>query len=112
VIRVPLIIAAGVAAAAAAMTPAIAGLNGNPSFSEHLPVRLPSHARAVQFSSTGPSGAGRAEPLAVRSSAVRAAEPGDDSPRSRSHAASESRETEPGDDRGRNGGGSRGGHDG
>lgn len=45
-IRLPLIVAA-VAGAAAAVVPAILGLNGNPSFSEQLPVRPPAHVKSI-----------------------------------------------------------------
>lgn len=45
-----LIIAVVTAAAACAIAiPAVAGLSGNPSFSERILVRLPSSAHVVQF---------------------------------------------------------------
>lgn len=51
VIRLPLLLGAGLAAAAAAVTPAIIGMTNNASFSEQLPVRLPAHASVAKFDS-------------------------------------------------------------
>lgn len=64
--RLPLFLAAGVAAAAAA-TPAIIGLAGNPSFSEQLPVRVPAHASVASFhDSPGSTGSAAAFERASR----------------------------------------------
>lgn len=48
-IRLPLIIAGGAAAAAVAVIPAAVGLTGNPSFSQQVPVRIPAHAKIASF---------------------------------------------------------------
>ena len=70
-IRLPLLLAGGVAAAAAAVTPAIVGLANNSSFSEQLPVRVPAHASVAKFQPMARS--------AVRSrSTAREREPSDD----------------------------------
>ena len=50
-VRLPLLLTAAAAAVAAAVTPAIAGLTGNPSFSEQLPVSVPSRATSPSFPS-------------------------------------------------------------
>jgi hypothetical protein len=47
--RLPLLLTAAAAAVAAALTPAIAGLTGNPSFSERLPVNVPARADEPSF---------------------------------------------------------------
>lgn len=99
--RLPLIISAGAVAAAAAVTPAVIGLTGNPSFSQQVPVRVPAHASVVTFPTTTRSpdarerhdhrgGAGRrhrddtnqpqGEPVGTPSTSARVhePEPGDD----------------------------------
>lgn len=96
-IRLPLIIAAGAVATAAAVIPAVAGLTGNPSFTQHVPVRVPAHASIATFP-TGDVGGPLASP---RRSASRV---GDD--------GSPGREPEAGDDRGQERAGARGRDDG
>lgn len=116
-----LIIAVVTAAAACGIAiPAVAGLSGNPSFSERIPVRLPSSAHVVQFDTAGSvvrEADDRRSPSTVPTTAVathgrhREAEPGDDHGGARTAST-----TEQGDDHGgnSNGGssshGSAGGH--
>ena len=50
--RIALVIASAAAACAAAV-PAVLGLSGNPSFSQHIPVPVPSKAHLVQFDDSG-----------------------------------------------------------
>ena len=88
---------AGAAAACAAAVPAVLGLSGNPSFSQHIAVPVPSKAHLVQFDDSGQA-VGDVTPSTSdlryedRSSG-REREPGDD----RGGRASS---TEPGDDHG------------
>jgi hypothetical protein len=107
--RLLLIAVSFLAAAAAAVVPAVIGLAGNPSFSHQLPVRVPSQARsgpAVFTDDTlGGGSARRAGHRDDRGHARRHAEAGDD----RNRRAAEPRDDrgrrspEPGDDRGRRG---------
>lgn len=92
-IRLPLLIAAGAVATALAVTPAVAGLTDNPSFSQQVPVRVPEHARIATFpaATESPEGAGH------RDSRHEAQRPGRSPQRS---------DVEPGDDRRRGEGGS------
>ena len=88
-IRLPLIIAGGVVAAAAAVTPAVVGLSANPSFSQQVPVRVPAHATVAAFP-TATASAGRHERTSHRL--------GNDA---RRRGDSNRPGNEPGDDRGR-----------
>jgi hypothetical protein len=97
-----LITAVAVAAGAIAAAPAIAGLAGNPSFSQQIPVRVPSQAQLVQAAEQEPSRTPSSSAVPTRSMTPEPGdrqrtahpEPGDDRGRGSSHA-------EPGDDRGR-----------
>jgi len=74
-----LVIAVGTAAAAcAAAVPAVLGLSGNPSFSQHIPVPVPSHAQLVHFDDRGRIADDRLSPPASSSQSTSSAEPGDD----------------------------------
>lgn len=92
-IRLPLLIAAGAIATAAAVTPAVAGLSDNPSFSKQVPVRVPEHARIATFPTAGASPDGNERPGDRYGARGRKASP---------HRS----DIEPGDDRGRGEGGS------
>lgn len=91
-----LVIAVGTATAAcAAAVPAVLGLSGNPSFSQHIPVPVPSHAQLVHFDDRGRIADDRLSPSASSSQSTSSDEPGDDHGGLRT-----SREPEPGDDHG------------
>lgn len=113
--RIALAVASAAAACAAAV-PAVLGLSGNPSFSQHIPVPVPSKAHLVQFDDSGQAvgditsstsdlryedrSSGRVrEPGDDRGSRSSSHEPGDDHGGERPTASS-SRHREPGDDRG------------
>jgi hypothetical protein len=123
-----LVLAAATAAAACGVAiPAIAGLSGNPSFSQRIPVHLPSSAHVVQFDEAGsvvrtsddasrspstvpsststhawPAGTTSGAPTVTSGTSRHEAEPGDD----RTAGAAEpgddrtARPAEPGDDHG------------
>ena len=93
--RLALIIAGVAVAGAAAATPAVAGLAGNPSFSHEIPVPVPSGAKAPLLTDDH-SRDGATTPASA--AATRHAEPGDDRGGHGGH-------NEPGDDHGH------GGHD-
>ncbi|MGX7679739.1 hypothetical protein ACSMXN_12690 [Jatrophihabitans sp. DSM 45814] len=115
--RLVLYTASAIAAAAIAATPAVAGLVGNSSFSQQIPVPTPSNAQQVKIvgnqlsvSSRGPApqaskgtrsasatstDSGHPEPGDDRGgAATRTPEPGDD------RGGATTRTPEPGDDRG------------
>lgn len=79
-----LILLAGVAGAGAIAVPAAVGLSDNPSFSQRIPVRVPSSAHQVSFDDHGRAveherqvRAGTATPRPTPTS-TRHTEPGDD----------------------------------
>lgn len=92
--RLALILAGVAVAGAAAATPAVAGLAGNPSFSHEIPVPAPSAAKTPSFADDH-SPAAATRPVDDRSGTAWHTEPGDD------HGTSPA--IEPGDDRGRTG---------
>jgi len=92
--RLVIIAVAAVAAGGIAVTPALAGLHGNPSFSQQIPVPAPSQAKQVSFPGDDHGGlTGHPEPADDRGSASPEVEPGDD------HGGLNPT-AEPGDDRG------------
>ncbi len=109
-----LVIAAATAVAACGVAiPAVAGLSGNPSFSQRIPVRSPSSAHIVDFDDAGDvvrvDTDSRRSPSAVPSTAIRThrreANPGADRSHTQEagddHAGTQpSHEAEPGDDDG------------
>ncbi len=95
-----LLAAAAGAAALAAATPAVLGLVGNPSFSQKLPVHVPSQAQLVAFDDHGRAVTTKmpsrpATAVAPVPSSGRTTEPGDDNGGTRT-----TRTPEPGDDNG------------
>lgn len=103
-IRLPLIIAGSLVAAAAAVAPAVVGLTDNPSFSHQVPVRVPAHATVATFPTATPSTDGRERNIRRGETESRHR----DDPNRRPSATPEvpvsfprRSEPEPGDDRGR-----------
>jgi hypothetical protein len=97
-----LIAAAAAVATCGVAIPAFAGLSGNPSFSERIPVRVPSTAQVVHFDDRGKivddgTATNRAKPAVSPTSTEhsRGTEPGDDNGGART-----SSKAEPGDDNG------------
>lgn len=77
--RLIIIAIAAVAAGGIAVTPALAGLHGNPSFSQQIPVPAPSQAKQPTFPADDHGGLiGHPEPGDDRGSATAEVEPGDD----------------------------------
>lgn len=99
-----LIIVAGAAGACAIAIPAAVGLSGNPSFSQRIPVRVPTSAHVIKFDDHGKAiekGTRRSSksttPKAAPSKTA-TSEPGDDN----------GTHSEPGDDRNHGSGGGSG----
>ena len=91
--RLIIIAVAAVAAGGIAVTPALAGLHGNPSFSQQIRVPAPSQAKQPSFPADDHGGlTGHPEPGDDRG-VTPEVEPGDD-------RGSEAPEVEPGDDHG------------
>lgn len=90
-----LIAVATATAACAAAVPAVLGLSGNPSFSQHIPVPVPSRAQVVQFDDRGRIADDRFSASPSPSGSTSHTETGDDHGGLRT-----SREPEPGDDGG------------
>src|SRR5664279_4865259 len=108
-----LIAAAAAVATCGVAIPAFAGLSGNPSFSERIPVRVPSTAQVVHFDDRGKIVDDRTAKPAVSPTSTehsRGTEPGDDNGGARTSSKAEpgddnggartSTESEPGDDNG------------
>jgi hypothetical protein len=103
--RIAIVIATAGTASVLAAAPAVAGLVGNSSFSQQIPVPVPSGAHQVHQvedrlvvnssspASSAPSRTRHAEPGDDRGGVTRTAEPGDD-------RGGVTRTAEPGDDRG------------
>src|SRR3954471_6808668 len=86
---------ATVTAAGAVAVPAVLGLSDNPSFSQRIPVPVPSSAQLVQYDDHGQVADDRAISTSSSARSSHSAEPGDDHGGQR-----HSREPEPGDDHG------------
>jgi uncharacterized membrane protein YgcG len=88
-----LVLVAGAAGACAVAVPLVLGLSGNPSFSQRIPVRVPSAAHLVEFDDRGRVvDAGASTPAAAISTSPRRQAP-------RPAPVRSSRHPEPGDDR-------------
>jgi hypothetical protein len=110
--RIAIVIATAGTASVLAAAPAVAGLVGNSSFSQQIPVPVPSGAHQVHQvedrlvvnssspASSAPSRTRHAEPGDDRGGVTRTAEPGDD----RGGSTTSTTSAAPSDDRGGNGG--------
>ena len=110
--RIAIVIATAGTASVLAAAPAFAGLVGNSSFSQQIPVPVPSGAHQVHQvedrlvvnssspASSAPSRTRHAEPGDDRGGVTRTAEPGDD----RGGSTTSTTSGAPSDDRGGNGG--------
>jgi hypothetical protein len=89
-----LLVASSISAAAivAAALPAVAGLSGNPSFSHHLPVNVPTSAQLVSFDESGKVVTGTPSSASTPTSIP--------SPSATDDRSGHNGEPEPGDDRG------------